>query len=410
MIAAHILRTAFRALVSRGTLEVVPSRGRTFKVGDGSWPQVRIRFADAAAEWALCLDPELQLGELYMEGRLLVEHGSFYDFLQLVLQDSHGELDAAPFHGLRRLLTHLRNISRLNDMVRSRQNVAHHYDLDRRLYDLFLDSDRQYSCAYFATPEMSLDEAQAAKKRLVMAKLLVEPGHSVLDIGSGWGGLALSLVEEAGAGHVRGITLSEEQLALSRERAMNRGLGDRVTFALEDYRDARGSFDRIVSVGMFEHVGRRAYETYFRACHRLLKQDGVMLLHTIGRTGRPFPINPWMKRYIFPGAYLPTLSEMAQAIESSGLVITDVEVLRLHYAFTLKAWRERFMARWEDARNLYDERFCRMWECYLALCEAAFRFEDLVVFQVQLARRNDTVPLTRDYLKRHVRDVGVLPR
>ena len=282
--------------------------------------------------------------------------------------------------------------------MHAKQNVAHHYDLNGRLYDLFLDSDRQYSCAYFETPDTGLEAAQTAKKRHIIAKLLVEPGQSVLDIGSGFGGLALSLVEQARAGQVRGITLSHEQLAGSRQRVADRGLADRITFALEDYRATQGSFDRIVSVGMFEHVGVSAYDAYFQACRRLLKADGVMLLHTIGRTGRPYPTNPWVTRYIFPGGHLPTLSEMTPAIERSGLVVTDIEVLRLHYAYTLRAWRERFMAHREDAKRLYDERFCRMWECYLALAEAAFRFEDAVVFQVQLARRNDTVPLTRGYI------------
>jgi len=398
MLFQNILRSAFSKLVQRGTLEVVTARGRRFKVGDGTAPRVAIRFTDPAAERALCADPELRLGELYTDGRLVVEYGTFYDFLQLVLQDSHGELDEAPLHFIRRALNLGRRASRLNDTVRSRRNVAHHYDLDGRLYDLFLDADRQYSCAYFERPDMTLEAAQVAKKRHIMAKLLVEPGQSVLDIGSGWGGLALSLVEEADAGHVKGITLSEEQLAESRQRARERGLTDRISFELEDYRRVQGKFDRIVSVGMFEHVGVRAYDAYFRACRRLLKEDGVMLLHTIGRTGIPYPTNPWITRYIFPGGHLPTLSEVTPAIERAGLVVTDIEVLRLHYAFTLRAWRDRFMARWEDAKRLYDERFCRMWECYLAMSEAAFRFEDAVVFQIQLARRNDTVPLTRGYI------------
>lgn len=398
MLAWRILRRSFRGLVKRGTLEVVTSDGRIFKVGDGATPKVGIRFCDAGAEWALCLDPELKLGELYIDGRLLVERGSFYEFLQLVLQDSHGELDAVSFQWLRRLLDMGRRVARRNGPSRSRQNVAHHYDLDRQLYELFLDGDLQYSCAYFDTPEVSLEKAQAAKKRHIIAKLLVEPGQSILDIGSGWGGLAISLAENAAAGHVRGITLSEEQLGVSRQRAAQRRLGDRVTFALEDYRSSQGTFDRIVSVGMFEHVGVHSYGTYFQTCRRLLRDDGIMLLHTIGRTGRTYPINAWMKRYIFPGAHLPTLSEMTSAIESSGLIVTDIEVLRLHYAYTLRAWRDRLVEHWDDAKRLYDERFCRMWEAYLSMCEAAFRFEDLVVYQVQLACRNDTVPITRNYI------------
>src|SRR5215217_919152 len=322
MFASTILRSAFVELVRHGTLEVETSRGPRFKIGDGAAPRVAIRFTDPGAERALCLDPELKLGELYMDGRLRVEHGTIYDLLQLLLQDSRGDLGEAPLHFVRRVLAAARSVRRVNDAVRSRRNIAHHYDLDARLYDLFLDSDRQYSCAYFETADATLDAAQVAKKRHIMAKLLVEPGQSVLDIGSGWGGLALSLVEEAGAGQVKGITLSEEQLAVSRRRAVEHGLADRASFALEDYRAVRGSFDRIVSVGMFEHVGVRAYDTFFRTCRRLLNEDGVMLLHTIGRTGRPYPTNPWIRRYIFPGGHLPTLSAIAPAIERSGLIVT----------------------------------------------------------------------------------------
>jgi cyclopropane-fatty-acyl-phospholipid synthase len=398
MLTVRLLKTAFTRIVKRGTLKVLTARGHSFEAGDGGEPKVAIRFADVGAEWALCLDPELRLGELYMDGRLVIEHGSFFEFLQLVLQDTGGELERVPLRGVRHLKSLARRWSRTNDLIRSKRNVAHHYDLDGRLYDLFLDSDRQYSCAYFERPDVDLEEAQRAKKRHIIAKLLVEPGQSVLDIGSGWGGLALDLVELAGAGQVKGITLSEEQLAASRQRAKERGHEGRISFELEDYRATQGSFDRIVSVGMFEHVGVPSYDAYFQACRRLLKKNGVMLLHTIGRTGEPAPTNPWITRYIFPGGHLPTLSEVTPAIERSGLVVTDIEVLRLHYAYTLRAWRARFLAHREEAARLYDERFCRMWEAYLAMSEAAFLFEDTVVFQIQLARRNDTVPITRGYI------------
>ncbi len=285
-----------------------------------------------------------------------------------------------------------------NDASRSKRNVAHHYDLDGRLYSLFLDSDKQYSCAYFDHPDASLEEAQLAKKRHIAAKLLVDEGHSVLDIGSGWGGLGLYLAQVAEAGSVRGVTLSEEQLDVSRKRAAAAGILNRVRFELEDYRSTAGTFDRIVSVGMFEHVGVPSYDDYFRTCRKLLKEDGVMLLHTIGRTGAPSPTNPWITKYIFPGGHLPTLSEMMPSIERAGLVVTDIEILHLHYAYTLQAWRKRFIAHREEVKRLYDESFCRMWECYLAMSESAFRWQDAVVFQVQLARRNDVVPLTRDYI------------
>jgi cyclopropane-fatty-acyl-phospholipid synthase len=334
---------------------------------------------------------------LFVEGRLLVEQGTILDLLQLLLQDTHGEFDELPLHRLRKIRARMMRRAE-NNAAQSKRNVAHHYDLDGRLYSLFLDSDRQYSCAYFDHPDMSLEEAQMAKKRHIAAKLMVDPGHSVLDIGSGWGGMGLYLAQVAGAKRVKGVTLSEEQLDVSRKRSATACLQDRVQFELQDYRTTKGSFDRIVSVGMFEHVGVPSYDAYFQACRNLLKADGVMLLHTIGRTGTPYPTNPWITKYIFPGGHLPVLSEMMPAIERAGLMVTDVEILRLHYAYTLKAWRERFMAHREEVLRLYDERFCRMWECYLAMSESAFRWQDAVVFQLQLTRRNDVVPLTRDYI------------
>lgn len=397
MLSEKILATAFTRAVRRGTLKMTTAKGETFTFGDGGLPEVAIRFTDTAAEMALCLNPELKLGELFMDGRLVIEQGNILNLLQLLLQDTHGEFDDLPLHRLRKI-RHWLTVRGENDAHRSKRNVAHHYDLDGRLYALFLDSDKQYSCAYFDHPDASLEEAQAAKKRHIAAKLLVERGHSVLDIGSGWGGMGLYLAQVAGAGSVKGVTLSEEQLEVSRKRAATAGLADRVKFELQDYRATTGSFDRIVSVGMFEHVGLASYDDYFQTCRKLLKDDGVMLLHTIGRSGTPYPVNPWIARYIFPGGHLPVLSEMMPAIERAGLVVTDIEVLRLHYAYTLQAWRERFLAQRDEVLKLYDERFCRMWECYLAMSESAFRWQDAVVFQVQLARRNDVVPLTRDYI------------
>jgi len=397
MLSEKILATAFARAVKRGTLKMTTATGQTFTFGDGGLPEVAISFTDSAAETALCLHPELKLGELFTDGRLVIEEGDMLSLLQLLLQDTRGDLNDLPLHRLRKI-RHWLTLRGENDATRSKRNVAHHYDLDGRLYSLFLDSDKQYSCAYFERPDASLDEAQAAKKRHIAAKLLIDQGHSVLDIGSGWGGMGLYLASVAGAGSVKGVTLSEEQLEVSRKRAAAAGLGERVKFELEDYRATSGSFDRIVSVGMFEHVGLASYDEYFRTCGKLLKDDGVMLLHTIGRTGAPYPTNPWITRYIFPGGHLPTLSEMTPAIERAGLAVTDIEILRLHYAYTLKAWRERFMAHRDEALKLYDERFCRMWECYLAMSESAFRWQDAVVFQVQLAKRNDVVPLTRDYI------------
>ncbi|MBM6584204.1 class I SAM-dependent methyltransferase [Microvirga sp. BT689] len=397
MLSEKILSLAFTRAVKHGTLEMTTAEGEHFTFGDGTEPRVSIRFTDAAAQMALCLHPELRLGELFTDGRLVIEQGTILDLLQLLLQDNHGQLDELPLQRLRKI-RHWMMRKAENDAAKAKRNVAHHYDLDGRLYALFLDSDRQYSCAYFDHPGASLEEAQAAKKRHIAAKLMVDRGHSVLDIGSGWGGMGLYLAQVAGAGSVKGITLSEEQLEVSRRRAGGAGLLDRVRFELQDYRSTTGTFDRIVSVGMFEHVGPTSYDEYFQTCRKLLKEDGVMLLHTIGRSGTPYPTNPWITKYIFPGGHLPVLSEMMPAIERAGLIVTDIEILRLHYALTLQAWRERFLAQREEVLRLYDERFCRMWECYLAMSESAFRWQDAVVFQIQFARRNHMVPLTRDYI------------
>jgi len=292
-----------------------------------------------------------------------------------------------------------RRIEQFNPRGRARRNAAHHYDLDDRLYALFLDADRQYSCAYFESPQQSLDDAQLAKKRHVVAKLLVPPHGRVLDIGCGWGGLALYLAELCGA-RVTGITLSQRQLALARGRAAEKGLADKVEFRLQDYRDVPGKFDRIVSVGMFEHVGVGFYAAFFRKCNTLLDDPGIMLLHSIGRSEGPSVTNPWIAKYIFPGGYIPALSEVLAAVERAGLLVTDIEILRLHYAQTLKAWRERFLAHREEVERLYDARFTRMWEFYLAVSEMAFREGAMVVFQLQLTKRQDVVLMTRDYIAR----------
>jgi cyclopropane-fatty-acyl-phospholipid synthase len=343
------------------------------------------------------LDPELKLGESYMDGTLTVEQGSIADVLA-VLQ---GPTAAPPLwarpHQLMRYLR--RRLKQLNWRGRARRNVAHHYDLDDRLYSLFLDADRQYSCAYFERLGQSLDDAQLAKRRHLAAKLLVAPGQRVLDVGCGWGGLALYIAEICGA-RVTGITLSEQQLAVARGRAAEKGLGAIADFQLRDYREVTGPFDRIVSVGMFEHVGVGFYDEFFRKCRAALADDGIMLLHAIGRSEGPNVTNPWIAKYIFPGGYIPALSEVLRAIERVGLLVTDIEILRLHYAETLKAWRERFLAHREEVERIYDGRFVRMWEFYLAASEMAFREQALMVFQIQLTKRQGVVPTTRDYIAR----------
>jgi cyclopropane-fatty-acyl-phospholipid synthase len=327
-----------------------------------------------------------------------VEQGSIAEVLDLVLSQAPKRPPLAVAALINGYHFVIRRIEQFNPRGRARRNVAHHYDLDGRLYSMFLDSDRQYSCAYFDRPDISLDDAQLAKKRHLAAKLLIDrPGLSVLDIGSGWGGLAIYLAEVTGA-RVLGVTLSEQQLAKARERAGEKQLNSRVEFRLEDYRDVAGRFDRIVSVGMFEHVGVTHYDKFFRKLRDLLADDGVAILHSIGRSGPPTSTAAFITKYIFPGGYIPALSEVLPAIQRSGLVATDVEILRLHYAETLKAWRARFLARREEVLRLYDERFLRMWEFYLASSEMAFRHRGLMVFQIQLARRQQAVPLTRDYI------------
>jgi cyclopropane-fatty-acyl-phospholipid synthase len=386
--------------------------GLKFSVGDSAGEPVEVRFVTADAQRKVLINPELGLGEAYMDGEFVVERGSIADVLAILL-DQPDLLPhwAKPWWHLRYLLRHLRQF---NPRARSRSNVAHHYDLDARLYSLFLDADRQYSCAYFETPDATLDDAQLAKKRHIAAKLLVKDGQRVLDIGSGWGGLGLYLAEIAGA-DVTGVTLSTEQFQVANSRAAEKGLSRQARFLLQDYRDIEGPFDRIVSVGMFEHVGVKFYDTYFQRCAELLSEDGVMLLHSIGRSQVPDSTNPWIAKYIFPGGYIPSLSEVLPAIERAGLLVCDVEILRLHYAETLKAWRERFMARREEAVQLYDERFALMWEFYLAACEMTFRKQDMMNFQLQLTRRQGVVGMTRDYIaheeaRLRVREGGARPK
>ncbi|MBI5920155.1 MAG: class I SAM-dependent methyltransferase [Betaproteobacteria bacterium] len=388
----------FAGLVTRGTLTVTAADGQRFTFGDGSGLPVAVAFADRGAQLAFMLDPELRLGELFMEERFKVEQGTIYDFLDLVLRENAGEPDPLWAKALDRIRFYLRRLTSLIGRSAAQANVAHHYDLDHRLFRLFLDDDNQYSCAYYEAPEDSLETAQLAKMRHIAAKLHIRPQDRILDIGCGWGGLARYLSNVAGAAHVTGITLSREQLALARQRAAASQISDRLNFELTDYRDMAGTFERIVSVGMFEHVGFASYATFFRKCRTLLAEDGVMLLHTIGQCDGPNAPNPWLTKYIFPGGYLPALSEMLPAIERAGLIVSDIEVLRLHYATTLRQWRERFMARRDAAKALYDERFCRMWEFYLAMCEAAFHHQNVAVFQLQLVRRQTAAPLTREYI------------
>jgi cyclopropane-fatty-acyl-phospholipid synthase len=383
-------------MIHRGTFRLTTAGGTILSFGDGTGPTIAARFTSRRAELAVLLEPELKLGEAYMTGTLVMEEGSIADLLELAMGSDYGRA-LHWWRPLDALRLAWRWLKQFNLRGRARRNVAHHYDLDERLYTLFLDSDRQYSCAYFDTPTASLDDAQLAKKRHIAAKLRIEPGSRVLDIGCGWGGLALYLAEYTGA-RVTGITLSKEQLALARVRASEKELGRAVEFRLQDYRDVAEKFDRVVSVGMFEHVGVGFYDRFFRSCAQVLAEDGVMVLHAIGRSEGPGITNPWIAKYIFPGGYIPALSEVLPAVERAGLLVADVEILRLHYAQTLRAWRERFLAHRETVERLYDGRFVRMWEFYLAASEMAFTQQNMMVFQLQLTKCQDVVPITRNYI------------
>ena len=381
-----------------GRLTVIDSAGRPHiyrgEPLEGFAP-VTVRLHNRAIEWKLPLRPALTVGEGYMDGSLTIEEGTLYDFLALASENIH-RVDRRYSPG-ERYYALLRRLQQWNPVGTSRRNVAHHYDLSGALYELFLDADRQYSCAYFPSTEISLEEAQSAKKRHIIAKLLLKPGQKVLDIGSGWGGLALSMARECDV-EVTGITLSEEQLKVAQRRAEEAQLAHKVQFKLCDYRQLPGRFDRIVSVGMFEHVGVGHFQTFFNRVRDLLTENGVALLHSIGRSDGPGATNPWIRKYIFPGGYTPALSEVLPRVERAGLVVTDVELLFPHYADTLRQWSKRFAEHRAAAAKLYDERFCRMWEFYLAGAETAFRHQGQMVFQMQMAKRFSDVPRTRDYI------------
>ncbi|MSP50237.1 MAG: class I SAM-dependent methyltransferase [Alphaproteobacteria bacterium] len=384
--------------VRRGDLTVIDAGGRSHHFGKGHQPRSVIRLHDPKLHHQLFFNPWLKIGEAYMDGTLTCEDGTtVYDLVDLGMANQSG-LDSYPWlAALNRLYRAGRRANQYNPIGRSRRNVARHYDLSRRLFELFLDPSLQYSCAYFEHPGQPLAEAQRAKMRHIAAKLRLASGQRVLDIGSGWGGLALHLAEAADV-EVLGVTLSTEQLAAARERAKRAGLADRVRFELMDYRQLDCRFDRIVSVGMFEHVGIRHYPEFFNKVGALLEPDGVALLHSIGRRDGPGFTNPWVNKYIFPGGYSPALSEVLPPVERSGLAVTDIEILRLHYAETLKAWRQNVQTNREEIRRLYDDRFLRMWEFYLVASELTFRHGFNMVFQMQLTHDIAAVPLTRDYM------------
>lgn len=388
------LQSFLRKVMREGALTVRMPDGSTLQFGDGSGTPVTVAITSRRWLARIAANPSLAVGEAYMDGGLVVEQGDIWDFCEMIGRNAkHRPLKRAGTFERWWLDRRLQ----ANQRSEARRNVAHHYDLSVDFYRRFLDADMQYSCAYFQHPGASLEEAQLAKKRHIAAKLRLAPEQRVLDIGCGWGGLGLTLAQEGGV-RVDGITLSTEQLATAQARAEAAGLAGRAQFSLTDYRDVDGPYDRIVSVGMFEHVGRPNFQTYFDQVSRLLSDDGVAVIHSIGRYEGPSFTQSWIAKYIFPGGYIPAMSEVLTCVERAGLMVTDIEILRLHYADTLKAWRERFNRQRAEIARIYDERFCRMWEFYLCLSEIAFRYRGHMVFQLQLTKKIDAVPLTRDYI------------
>lgn len=392
-----LLSYLLKGIIRVGALEVVDADGKTHIYTGDPGPEVAVRLHRRSLHAKLFFNPCLYLGEAYMDGSLTIEKGSLPDFLEMVARNLALVESVPLYSAYDRLSCMLRTWQQYNPISRARSNVASHYDLSNRLYSLFLDRDMQYSCAYYNNPGDDLETAQSNKQRHLAAKLLLEPGQRVLDIGSGWGGLAIYLAK-TGGGRVTGLTLSEEQLKTARWRAAEAGLDGKVDFHLRDYRQESGRFERIVSVGMFEHVGINYYREFFARVKELLTDDGLCVLHSIGRMGGPSSTCAWLRKYIFPGGYSPALSEVLPAIEDNGLWVNDIEILRLHYARTLNAWQRRFQANRDEISRLFDERFCRMWEFYLALSESAFLYGDHFVFQIQLSKRRGVVPLTRDYM------------
>ena len=383
----------FSERIKSGSLSLIDHHGNRTTFGNDENPVV-VKFNKRGTLFRILRNPHLHLGECYMNGELDIQEGSLTDFLRL-LRINMGDYADVKGSVLAPALTSITHS--WNTVKASLRNVSFHYNLDDDLYRGFLDEDMHYSCAYFENPDDTLEIAQQAKCRHLMNKLCLKPGQRVLDIGSGWGSLAMYLAQHADV-EVTGITLSTSQLRVAKERAKARNLGNQVRFLLEDYRDHESQYDAIVSVGMFEHVGKRNFNTYFRRVKELLKPHGIATIHTIGSASEPTPTNPWIKRYIFPGGYIPSLSEDAKNIESNRLFMSDIEVWRRHYALTLAAWNARFQNIRADVKERQGERFCRLWEFYLCACQTAFEYDSLVVFQLQLAHQNDTVPLTRDYL------------
>ena len=377
---------------------MVDSNSKNFVIGKPIKENpIKIKLLDKSLNYKLLLNPDLYFGEAYTNGSLIIENGTLTDFLEIALKNiGRNEINifGKILNGIK---GSYRYLTKFNKGLISKKNVSHHYDISEKLYDLFLDANRQYSCAYFKNENNTLEEAQENKIDHIIKKLNIKQNQKILDIGSGWGTLAINIAQKTKA-LVTGITLSKNQLEYSNNKAKEMNLGNQVQFKLMDYRDLNEKFDRIVSVGMFEHVGRKFYKNYFRIVSKILKDNGVALIHTIGSSNPPRNPHPWITKYIFPGGYTPSLSQISRPIEDSGLIISDLEVLRMHYSYTLRHWKERFLSKKETVLEMFDEKFYRMWEFYLASCEMSFKWGDQVVFQLQLTKNNTSVPTTRDYI------------
>lgn len=385
-------------LIKEDGFELMDSNSKSYIIGNPKKENpIKFKLLDKKLNWKLLINPDLYLGEGYMDGSIVFENGTLTEFLDIVLKNIGREPTNLMTNYLGKFRRVYRYITNFNLIGKSKKNVAHHYDISNKFYDLFLDDKRQYSCAYFKSDNDTLEEAQNNKIDHIIKKLNLKPNQKVLDIGSGWGSLAIEIAKKSQC-EVVGITLSENQYKYSIEQAKANGLENQVQFRLIDYRDLNEKFDRIVSVGMFEHVGRKFYSTYFNAISKLLNDDGVSLIHTIGSNNPPNEPHPWITKYIFPGGYTPSLSEVAKPIEKSGLILSDLEVWRMHYSHTLRHWKERFFGKREQVLEMFDEKHFRMWEFYLAGCEMAFKWGDQVVFQLQLIKKHSAVPNTRDYI------------
>ena len=387
-----------RRLVKEDGFELVDANSKSYIIGKPKKEiPIRLKILDKSLHWKLLINPDLYLGEGYMDGSIIIENGTLTEFLDIALKN----VGRQPTNEITNILARFRRVYRyitnFNLIGKSKENVAHHYDISEKFYDLFLDEKRQYSCAYFKSEDNTLEEAQNNKIDHIIKKLNLKPNQRVLDIGCGWGTLAIDIAKKTQC-EVVGITLSENQLEYAKQKAKEMNLENQVEFRLADYRQLNEKFDRVVSVGMFEHVGRKFYKKYFNKVFEFLNEDGVALIHTIGSINPPRGPQPWITKYIFPGGYTPSLSEVSLPIEESGLIVSDLEVLRTHYQHTLRNWKERFISKKEEVLEMFDEKFFRMWEFYLVGCEMAFKWSDQVVFQFQLTKKLKATPITRDYI------------